>query len=435
MFCGVTTKMSSSRMSTKSSQAVSAKATEQVTDVTVANPKPIEAAAPNVSKPIEAAVSNASSSKPASSTPSPASSTPSPAVSPSSRPVAGAGGSLYVNKAEQLNFVYFRIGKKDKGGFLEMKVFDHTGSPVRKLCILNEEVKVYGPKLPFLEIKKNKTTSFDGGVTLPTGTLALNADDTEGNYGLTMAFIHKIEDAQIEYSYGLKRPGVFLKEVERVLVPGKKPAYTPRAHYSDGTVLDITQEHIQEVDANFMKFFVFSQTDEKVFFTDFSLIRPGKLSKGVLYLDFNFDIPFTQRSLKRKKNEEGTPQQADPKTWDIRIPQLIKVEGVWRTDATAGNMYPKMACICKPGDRGSFIGNVALHVEDIWPGKEFSLKLGGHASVINDNNDQDDGPYAPFGVMEDGVVGGSIHEAVVVAEVVNETVGKAAPPKTLVCTL
>lgn len=335
---------------------------------------------------------NASSQSAAS---SPARSTPAQSTSP-------RNAAVYVTTAEELDAYYFVVDKKDKGAFWEVRVFDKNGNQQNKFKVLFEEVHVFGPKMPFLEMKKNGTTSFDGGVSLPTGTMNIDLADKDVKGDLAKALIRKIDDAACAFLYKLAKPGVFIRSIERVQVgTDQDPLFTPRVHYSDGGKIDITKDTIVFDPKNMMRYFEPDKKTKDVYFTNFSLVRPGKYSKGHLYLDFGFAIPFGQRSLKRKKNEAETDQQRNPRSWDINIPQLAKIDGVWRVDARAGNMYPKMACIDGPGKRAAFTGNVAIGIEDIWPGEQFSLKFTGNASVISQASADDEGPYAPFGQMPD----------------------------------
>lgn len=305
--------------------------------------------------------------------------------------------------------MFFQVFKKEKL-YLGFRIFDREGNPVKVLKLLLSEIRVIGPKMPFLEMKKGPDgRCFDGGIRLPEGTVDIEWKEGARHYDIVEAYLKKVEDATIAYVYGLDKPGMFIVQIERVPVPGaKKPLFTPRVHYSNGSKVDINQQVIaNDPQGNYLRYFDFDKKTEDIYFTNFSLIRQSKFSKGHFYLNFMFEIPFNQRTreARREKGQTETPAHKTPSTWGIDIPQVKKVDGTWRIDEPPINKYPTMNCITGPGQHASFMGNVMISVGDIYPGEQFSLQFEGNAHFISDIGGKTTDPYAPFsGMGEEGIV-------------------------------
>jgi hypothetical protein len=270
-----------------------------------------------------------------------------------------------------IRIIYFEFYTQD-GGKLEKRV-----------STAFEEAKMRNLSLPYLD--KTKKGGHDTGAEAPEITLECPKDSDDRK--LAIAYLQKLDDATLAYSYGLERPGMSILKIERVPIPNVADTFIPRIHYSNGDVVDIRRDHIKEVVDNQLKYFEIERTTGNVYFTDFSCIKDNIFDKKnqneTLFLKY---WPYTKHGaekkyLKRKKDSQATPQQQNIDEWGIEIRQSTKDEdGKWRPGKE--NIASQLNWITKPGQNNFLVGNAKIHILYLAAGANAGWKFGGFFNYI-----------------------------------------------------
>jgi hypothetical protein len=269
--------------------------------------------------------------------------------------------SFYIKSIDDLKNVNMKFVKKDDTEYYELQFFDTKGNTINVFVSL-EAMRVYGIRMPYL----HKIGEKDVGPTSPECDIICEKDSQQFN--LIQTFIRRIESCILAYIYGLEKPSLFVKMIQRVPSP-IGGVFNAKVIYSDGSFLDVKKSDLKVVEGNKYKFL----TSDGLFTKDFDLFKVDK--NGNHFLKFLFN-PFAKASEKRKNGSAATKAQQTASYWNLHMYETAKVKGVWCKGSK--DVINDMTLTKNSAAFNSFDANASVRIAYIYGGDTgFSIRFTG----------------------------------------------------------